>query len=270
MTTEYDTEIVLHDQDSAKYSTQTIRQRQGRQVISSLTTSSSSEDITPLANKALLWGRVYYQAKGIEQVLVFGSLAVHILSGASRLLIRTIWASKQYLANRNSRTVVVEEHEGVTRTIIRETKVTSSAPSSSTGASPGTFPYNRFAAWFLAPVVLGHAFTCRIFPELQLQDSAIIDYSFVTFHHRTQNAGFVYALLIAPLLYHVYSDGFTAINAILPKGSNLRYKAKDLIQNRSLRAVASGVTTLVGLVGLYRIVTDPSSIPWQHVYAKLL
>lgn len=43
---DHDIELIEHEDGNAKYSTQTIRQKQGRQVVSSFTTtSSSSEDI---------------------------------------------------------------------------------------------------------------------------------------------------------------------------------------------------------------------------------
>ncbi|KAI9235597.1 MAG: hypothetical protein BYD32DRAFT_420832 [Podila humilis] len=342
---DHDIELIEHEDGNAKYSTQTIRQKQGRQVVSSFTTTSSStEDIAAetgangettsgkkttttttttthskapvqtfpsvgfyqglgrlqaisglgfaafafvhvippvlaafggvdLANKALIWGRVYYQTYGVEQVAVFGTLGVHILTGLGRAVVRSIWSAKKYLANRNSRTVVTEQHEGKTRTIIRETKVVSSASSSLSsagGVSPGSFPYNRLAGWILTPIVLGHLFTSRLTPLFKLQDSAIIDYSFITYQHRVEKSGIFYVPLIALLLYHMYSNGPVAFNTVLPKGSSKRITASELIKSRPVRAVLAGVLTTVGLVGLYRIVSDPSSIPWQRQYAQLL
>ncbi|KAG0325815.1 hypothetical protein BG004_003097 [Podila humilis] len=239
-----------------------------------------------LANKALILGRVYYQTYGVEQVAVFGTLTVHILSGLARAVVRSIWSAKKYLANNNknngsNRTVVTEQHEGKTRTIIRETKVVSSSSSaaasttnvtlSAGGSAPGSFPYHRLAGWILVPVVLGHAFTVRINPLLKLQDSAIIDYSFVTYHNRAEKyAGLYYVPLIALFLYHAYSNGPAAVNAVLPKGSSKRATAHEMIKSRPMRLAVSGVLSTVALVGLYRIVTDPSSIPWQRQYAQLL
>ncbi|KAG0075704.1 hypothetical protein BGZ93_008336 [Podila epicladia] len=342
---DHDIELVEHLDVNSKYNTQTIRQKQGRQVVSSFTTtSSSSEDIAAetgtngetisgmktttttkttthslvpaqtfpsvgfyqglgrlqalsglgfaafafvhvippvlaafggvdLANKALIWGRVYYQTYGVEQIAVFGTLGVHILTGLGRAVVRSIWSSKKYLANRNSRTVVTEQHEGKTRTITRETKVVasgSSAHSSAGGSAPGSFPYHRLAGWILVPTVLGHLFTARINPLLKLQDSAIIDYSFITYHHRVENAGIFYVPLVALLFYHAYSNGQAAVNAALPKGSSKRFTASEMIKSRPMRAIVAGVLTTVGLVGLYRIISDPSSIPWQRQYAQLL
>ncbi|KAF9328553.1 hypothetical protein BG006_008283 [Podila minutissima] len=342
---DHDIELVEQLDVNSKYNTQTIRQKQGRQVVSSFTTtSSSSEDIAAeagtngetisgkktttttkttthskvpvqtfpsvgfyqglgrlqaisglgfsafafvhvippvlaafggveLANKALIWGRVYYHTYGVEQIAVFGTLGVHILTSLGRAVVRSIWSSKKYLANRNSRTVVTEQHEGKTRTIIRETKVVasgSSAHSSASGSAPGSFPYHRLAGWIMAPIVLGHVFNVRINPLLKLQDSAIIDYSFITYLHRVQNAGIFYVPLIALFLYHAYSNGQAAVNTVLPKGSPKRFTASEMIKSRPVRAVVAGVITTVGLVGLYRIISDPSSIPWQRQYAQLL
>ncbi|KAF9579804.1 hypothetical protein BGW38_003789 [Lunasporangiospora selenospora] len=51
-----------------------------------------------LANKALIWGRVYYQTAGVEQVLVYGSLAVHIGASLGRMLIRMVWKARSMIS----------------------------------------------------------------------------------------------------------------------------------------------------------------------------
>ncbi|KAF9360652.1 hypothetical protein BGX26_008329 [Mortierella sp. AD094] len=227
-----------------------------------------------LANKALIWGRVYYQTYGFEQVFVYGSLAVHIGTGLCRAIVRFVWRSKSYYAS--TRPVTDSQYadrptssKGITTTtttttttITSSTSGTKTSSTSSTsisgggggsGTAPGLFPYHRLVGWLLTPLVLGHVNTMRLAPIKVLGDSSMLDYSFVTFLHR-MNRPAPYLLLVGFMSYHMFGGGPVAFNMALPKGSESRIKAQDLIKSRKFRAVVVGVVSTVTLVGVYRIV----------------
>ncbi|KAG0002892.1 hypothetical protein BGZ80_005898, partial [Entomortierella chlamydospora] len=138
-----------------------------------------------LANKALIWGRVYYQTYGFEQVFVYGSLAIHIGTGLCKAIVRFVWKSKSYYAS--TRPVTDSQYAdrpksskgATTITTPTTTTITSSKPGAKTsstsstsisgdrsgsGTAPGLFPYHRLVGWVLTPLVLGHMDTMRMTP----------------------------------------------------------------------------------------------------------
>ncbi|KAF9171752.1 hypothetical protein BGX20_007003 [Mortierella sp. AD010] len=225
-----------------------------------------------LANKALIWGRVYYQTYGFEQVFVYGSLAVHIGTSLCKAIVRFVWKSKSYYAS--TRPVTDSQYadrpksKGVTTiTTSTTTTITSSKPGAETsstsstnisggrsgnGTAPGLFPYHRLVGWVLAPLVLGHMDTMRMTPIKVLGDSSMLDYSYVTFLHR-MNRPAPYLLLVCFMAYHMFGGAPVAVNMVLPKGSESRIKARDLIKSKKARAAVAGAVSTVVLVGVYRI-----------------
>ncbi|CAO3566421.1 unnamed protein product [Mortierella alpina] len=221
-----------------------------------------------LADKALMWGRVYYQTYGVEQVLVFGSLAVHMGAGLCKAAVRLVWRINAYYASTAPTTAseATEDSASVSET----TTAASTHPGGSAGGSaPGLFPYHRLIGWLLTPIVLGHMDTMRMVPLKVLGDSSMVDYSFVSYLHRIGRPS-PYLLLVGFMAYHMVGGGPVAFNMALPKGSERRIKARELIQSRKVRGAVAGVVTMVAMVGVYRIMTAEGVIPMSRIYASLL
>ncbi|KAG0358517.1 hypothetical protein BGZ54_010391 [Gamsiella multidivaricata] len=247
-----------------------------------------------LANKALIWGRVYYQTYGIEQVLVYGSLAVHLGTGLCRAIVRFVWkvkgSSTTSTEKRGLKTITTTTTSTTTTTKTSTSSLSSSsAPSESTSASstvmssssnsnkggsgsgsaPGLFPYHRLVGWLLVPFVLAHTYQMRVVPVKVFGDSAMVDYSFIAFLHRMKQPA-PYVLLVGLMAYHMFGGGPVAFNRALPKSSERRVKAQELIRSRKARAVAAGVISTVALVGAYRIMRVEGAIPMTKLYRSLL
>ncbi|KAG0307988.1 hypothetical protein BGZ98_009287 [Dissophora globulifera] len=246
-----------------------------------------------LANKALLWGRVYYQTNGVEQVLVYGSLAVHLGSGLLRALVRCIWKATAYFRSKNqgasdtgSSTSTTTTTTTTTTTSTGSSSKSSTSTSSSSSSSapsgletsrntggnasaPGLFPFHRLVGWLLTPIVLGHMDTMRVIPVEVLGDSSMIDYGFVTFLHRVKRPA-PYILLVGLMAYHMFGGGPVAYNMVLPKGSERRIKVQELTKSKKTRAIIAGLVSTVALVGAYRIMTSDVVIPMSKIYLTLL
>ncbi|KAG0057023.1 hypothetical protein BGZ83_002261 [Gryganskiella cystojenkinii] len=233
-----------------------------------------------LANKAILWGRVYYQEPIVEGVLVLGSLNIHIFTGLARALIRLVWKGKAWNASRPQKNKqVTSSSSESTDGSIKSTKTTtatttttrSSRTSSSSGGSastPGAFPYHRLIGWLLTPLVIGHINAMRAKPFNILGDSSLIDYWYVTHIHRIGHRP-PYILLVGFLTYHMYGGAIAAYNAVLPKGSKKRVQVQEMIRSRKTRAAVAGVVTTVVMVGAYRIFTAEGTIPMAKLYGRL-
>ncbi|KAG0069906.1 hypothetical protein BGZ89_001858, partial [Linnemannia elongata] len=160
-----------------------------------------------VANKALLWGRVYYQTYGLEQVLVSGSLLVHLGAGLCKAVIRMVWKVKSYYSGSSTSTTSRAIEKGDAPTVNKESFTTTNASGSTTtittktttiikttggsgsgsASAPGLFPYHRLAGWILTPLVIAHMNGMRLAPLEVLGDSSMVDYSFVT-HQKLERA----------------------------------------------------------------------------------
>ncbi|KAF9439072.1 hypothetical protein BGZ76_000554 [Entomortierella beljakovae] len=255
-----------------------------------------------LANRALIWGRVYYQTYGVEQVLVYGSLVVHMGTGLCRAIMRFVWRSRFYYDStrpvtdsryveipdtaRESNTSSTSTTNSGTRTITTTTITTTSRQGTSTstppitssnpfggegggGSAPGLFPYHRLVGWLLTPLVLGHMNSMRLVPVKVLGDSSMLDYSFVTFLHR-MNRPAPYLLLVCFMAYHMYGGGPVALNMALPKDNGSRIKTQELIKSKKPRAIIAGVVSTIALVGAFKIMNAEGTIPMARLYRSLL
>ncbi|KAF9104090.1 hypothetical protein BGX29_002467 [Mortierella sp. GBA35] len=247
-----------------------------------------------LANKALIWGRVYYQTYGLEQVLVTGSLFVHLGAGLCKAVIRLVWKVKSYYSSSSSSSLsskgaiedgaaITEESSSTTTTSSSDSASTSTITTTTTttsgkfvssssggGASaPGLFPYHRLVGWFLTPITIAHMAQMRLAPLEILGDSSMLDYSFVTYLHRIGRSG-PYVLLVGFLAYHMLGGAPVAYNMLLPRGSSRRMKVQELVRSKRVRAAVAGVVSLVALVGTGRIMYAVGPIPLSRVYLSLL
>ncbi|KAG0230522.1 hypothetical protein BGX31_005804 [Mortierella sp. GBA43] len=232
-----------------------------------------------LANKALIWGRVYYQTYGIEQVLVYGSLGIHLGTSLCRFAVRMVWKAKALIAGEDRSLSRHTETTTTTTTtaISTESTVTSVASSTSTvnggtrsgsGSAPGLFSYHRVAGWLLTPFVLAHMDQMRMIPLEFLGDSSMLDYSYVTFLYRMKRP-VPYALLVGLMAYHMFSGAPVAFNMILPKGSKRRIATQKLVQSKRARMVVAGVVSSAVLVGVIRIMMAKGPIPMARLYQSL-
>ncbi|KAF9972838.1 hypothetical protein BGZ73_003984 [Actinomortierella ambigua] len=229
---------------------------------------------TELANRALLWGRVYYQNPVVELALVVGAFTVHTLSGTLRALIRTYWKAKPH-----SRTIAVLADEASTESDKQDRSVSTGTPKnksffeslfSSKAAGVGLFQWQRWTGWSLVPVVLGHAVTYRLLPYLEFGDSSLIDYSFVTFVFR-DNAllqYFYFLPLIAFGVYHFAGGLVVSIDRALPQ--KYRFSTKTLRETKKAKIALAAVSIPLLTAGLYRLATTPGIIPMAKYYQRLI
>lgn len=242
-----------------------------------------------VANKALLWGRVYYQTYGLEQVLVSGSLLVHLGAGLCKAVIRMVWKVKSYYSGSSTSTTSRAIEKGDAPTVNKESFTKTNASGSTTtittktttiikttggsgsgsASAPGLFPYHRLAGWILTPLVIAHMNGMRLAPLEVLGDSSMVDYSFVTYLHRIGRSG-PYILLVGLLAYHMFGGGPVAFNMVLPKGSARRVKVQDLVRSKKMRGVVAAVVVGVVMVGTGRIMFAEGPIPLSRVYLSLL
>ncbi|GJJ75366.1 hypothetical protein EMPS_07724 [Entomortierella parvispora] len=218
---------------------------------------------------------VVFVTYGLEQVLVFGSFNVHLVTGLGRALIRLTWKAKAYFAARKQSSQQQDQQSlesgstsTTTTTTITETSTSVSSSSSSTASTPGAFPWHRLVGWLLTPLVLGHMNAVRFKPLDAFGDSSMVDYSLITYIHRMGHRP-PYVLLVGFMVYHTIGGGIAAYNAALPKGSKNRVSIRDMIKSRKARAVVTGVVTTVVMVGVYRILTAEGSIPMARLYSTL-
>ncbi|KAF9926981.1 hypothetical protein FBU30_003590 [Linnemannia zychae] len=238
-----------------------------------------------LANKALLWGRVYYQTTGLEELLVSGSLLVHLGTGLCKALIRLIWKIKAYRSKKDSTEAPEKDDVAVTKetSTVTEGSVTKTITTTRTtrtrrigggggggsASTPGLFPYHRLIGWILAPLVISHMNTMRLVPLDVLGDSSMIDYSFITYLHRVGRSGLYFAL-VGLLAYHMFGGLPVAYNSLLSLLTSKRLTTQELVASKKWRAWIAGIIAGVALVGTGRIMYASGPIPLSRVYLSVL
>lgn len=210
------------------------------------------------------------QTYGLEQVLVFGSFGVHLVTGLCRALIRVTWKAKSYFAahKQGGSSSQHQDQQSLEFESTLSTSTTRTSSGSGTASTPGAFPWHRLVGWLLTPLVIGHMNGMRFKPLDAFGDSSMVDYSVVTYIHRMGHRP-PYILLVGFLVYHMVGGGIAAYNGSLPKGSKRRVSIQDMIKSRKTRAVVTGVVTTVTMVGVYRILTAEGTIPMARLYSTL-
>jgi hypothetical protein len=204
-------------------------------------------------------------------VLVFGSFNIHLGTGLLRALIRLTWKAKAYFAARKQDEAGPQQDQEPSVTESSSTTVVTRSSSSSSGgtaSTPGAFPWHRLVGWFLTPLVLGHMNATRFKPLEMFGDSSMVDYSLITYVHRMGQRP-PYILLVGFLLYHMVGGGIAAFNMALPKGSQRRVSMQTMIKSRKTRTIVTGLSTVMVMVGVYRIVTAEGVIPMSRLYSTL-
>ncbi|KAG0261392.1 hypothetical protein DFQ27_002977 [Actinomortierella ambigua] len=247
---------------------------------------------TDLANKGMLWGRVYYQNPYIEIGLITGSFAIHLLVGTMRAMLRTYWK-----ARKSSRATSIPGEDGFPEIATASLtaaddngnsgdklqRPSASSPPSFLGSlfsakapGAGLYEWQRWSGWLLIPFILVHVGMYRLLPIVIHGDSSLIDYSLVTWMFQAEGGSgqAVHYFGMVPLvllgLYHGTGGLFVSIQRSWPSRRDGRkwsiQRLKDL--NRYQIAMAWAIVP-VALVGLWRLVEAPGPIIMAEQYQKM-
>ncbi|CAG8812056.1 9691_t:CDS:1 [Cetraspora pellucida] len=212
-----------------------------------------------LTNKTIVLGRVYYQNRFLEPIIVAGSFWGHILSGLIKRGIKLYWKYKK----QDTRNLAGEAHEKVEMivtdgpneqgVVVRKTmkKTTTTITGSYISrAIVLLLPYHHLAGYLLIPFVLSHAFIHRVLPRRHFGDSSMINASYVTLALKKwpRSTYLTFTMLIGLGVYHVCS-GAPVVYKIL-RGSIIKNSDKPTSEatKKRLRIIRNGV--IVSSIGL--------------------
>ncbi|CAG8460538.1 8033_t:CDS:1 [Diversispora eburnea] len=240
-----------------------------------------------LTNKTIVLGRVYYQNKFLEPIVVFGSLCGHIIAGIAKRVIKQYWKYKKQdqrkligeVRIRVEKTTADEtdEHGGVRQKITTKTTTTITG-SHITRALVLIGQYHHLTGYLLIPSVLAHALLNRILPRRHFGDSSMINASYVTLSLKKWPRSSYLGLtaLIAIGVYHVGS-GLPAVYKILKsllikkngeKISESAKKRQRYIRNgiivSTIGLLMAGILVIGGKIG-----KDNTRIPLRKEYLKV-
>jgi len=194
-------------------------------------------------NRTLVFGRVYYQHRALEKVVVVGAATVHFLSGLAKRGIRLYWKWRKNIRVSGD-TVVTQRMEsstdehGMTTTKKITTTTTFSHLFPSTD-HPGTalLPRHHVVGYLLAAVSAIHYYFTRTLPRRKLGDSSLVDLSYVTvsLQRFPKSAYFTYFALIGLASYHLISGAPTAYANVT--GNRKSHVADENAQRKSSACV---------------------------------
>ncbi|CAG8550313.1 5793_t:CDS:1 [Acaulospora colombiana] len=216
-----------------------------------------------LTNKTIVLGRVYYQNRFLEPVIVFGSLWGHVLAGIAKGIIRLYWKRKV----RDQRKLTGDVHEKVEKIITDETddkgvvvrqkittRITTTTTDSHISRAIGLIlPYHRETGYLLIPLVLGHAFVARGLPRRYFGDSSLIDATYITLALKRWPRSTYLALTVLVTLgvFHAVSGApavFKILKSVLSKKGVEKQPGLSEAAKRRQRIIRNGV--IVSTVGL--------------------
>jgi hypothetical protein len=241
-----------------------------------------------LTNRTIVFGRVYYQNKFLEPLVVFGALIGHVAAGIAKRSIKIYWKYKK----QDARKLTGEVHEKVERITTDETdergivvrqKITTKTTTTITGsyisrALNSLLPNHHTIGYILIPFVFGHAYVNRILPKRHFGDSSLINATYVTLSLRKWPRSSYLALtaLIGLTAYHITSGAPVAYKIlrgflIKKNGEKLQTdsaKKKERILRNGLIITSVGILTTGLLVIGGKIGKDPR-IPLRTEYLKV-
>uniref|UniRef100_A0A1D1XTP5 DNA-directed RNA polymerase subunit beta n=1 Tax=Anthurium amnicola TaxID=1678845 RepID=A0A1D1XTP5_9ARAE len=243
-----------------------------------------------LTNRTIIFGRVYYQNKFTEPLVVFGALIGHVVAGIAKRSIKLYWKYKK----RDARKLTGEVHEKVERVttdekddngVVVRQKITTRTTTTITGsyisrALNSLLPNHHTIGYILVPFVLGHAYINRILPKRYLEgDSALINATYVTLSLRKwpRSSYFALTALIGLTAYHVTSGApvvYKLMRGLLSKKNGEKPQTDSTKKNE--RVLRNGlIITSVGLLAAGLLVIggkignkDPR-IPLRTEYLKI-
>ncbi|GBC03305.1 hypothetical protein RclHR1_05060008 [Rhizophagus clarus] len=240
-----------------------------------------------LTNRTIVFGRVYYQNKFLEPLVVFGALIGHVGAGIAKRCIKIYWKYKKQDERKLAGTV----HEKVEKTttdekdnqgnVLRQ-KITTKTTTTVTGsyitrALSSLLPNHHTIGYILIPVVFGHAYINRILPKRCLGDSSLINATYVTLSLRNWPRSSYLALtaLIGLTAYHITSGApvaYRVLRGFLFKKNREKLQAeatkKDRVLRHGIAAVSVGLLTAGLLVIGGKFGKDPR-IPLRTEYLKV-
>ncbi|RIA83633.1 hypothetical protein C1645_785950 [Glomus cerebriforme] len=241
-----------------------------------------------LTNKTIVLGRVYYQNKFLEPLVVFGALIGHVAAGIAKRSIKFYWKYKK----QDVRKLTGEVHEKVEKittdekddngVVVRQ-KITTKTTTTITGsyisrALNSLFPNHHTIGYILIPFVFGHAYINRILPKRYFGDSSLINASYVTLSLKKWPRSSYLALtaLIGLTAYHITSGApvaYKILRGFLLKKNGEKLlsesaKRKERILRRGLIITSVGLLTAGLLVIGGKIGKDPR-IPLRTEYLKV-
>jgi len=242
-----------------------------------------------LTNKAIILGRVYYQNKFLEPIVVVAALWSHIVSSAAKRGIRLYWKFKK----QDERKLTGEVHEKVEKIVTDEkneqgivmrqkitTKITTTITESYVSRAMGSlFPYHHAAGYLLIPFVLFHSTISRVLPRKHFGDSSLINATYVTLALRRwpKTSYFIFSALIGLTAYHVTSGLPSVVKVI--KGAIFKSSTADkslppTSKNIQKYIRTGAIVSTIGLLGTGLLVIsgkigrDPR-IPLRSEYLKV-
>ncbi|CAB4390162.1 hypothetical protein RhiirA5_346314 [Rhizophagus irregularis] len=241
-----------------------------------------------LTNKTIVFGRVYYQNKFLEPIVVFGALIGHVAAGIAKRSIKIYWKYKK----QDAIFLTGEIHEKVERmttdetdergVVVRQkikTKTTRTISGSYiTKALSSLLPSHHTIGYILIPFVFGHSYVNRILPKRHFGDSSLINATYITLCLRKwpRSSYFVLSALIGLTAYHVTSGApvaYKILRGCLSKknGEKLQpdsVKKKDRLLRNGLIITSVGILTAGLLVIGGKFGKDPR-IPLRTEYLKV-
>ncbi|CAG8678575.1 2897_t:CDS:2, partial [Funneliformis caledonium] len=240
-----------------------------------------------LTNKTIILGRVYYQSKFLEPIVVFGALVGHVTAGIAKRSIKLYMKYKK----RDDRKLTQDVHEKVEKIITDEkneqgnvvrqkitTKTTTTISSSYLSrALSFLLPNHHVIGYILVPLVFGHTYINRILPRRHFDDSSLINATYVTLSLRKWPVTSYLSLtaLIGLTAYHVTS-GFPVVYKILRGSVSKKNGEKQFVLSDSAKKkLRNGIMiTSIGLLTTGLLVIggkfgkDPK-IPLRTEYLKV-
>jgi hypothetical protein len=217
-----------------------------------------------LANRSLVLGRVYYQNKLLEPLVVFGALVGHITAGIAKRSIKLYWTRN----NKDPRKLTGEVKESVERIttdikneegIVVKQKITTKTTTTITGsyiskAMSYLLPSHHAIGYILIPFIFGHIYVNRILPKRHFGDSSLINSTYVTLSLRKwPRSSYLYFIaLIGLTAYHITS-GVPAVYKVLRGCMKTKKEAEKHLQEshskKKERILRTGVViTSIGLL----------------------
>lgn len=240
-----------------------------------------------LTNKTIILGRVYYQSKFLEPIVVFGALVGHLTAGIAKRSIKLYMKYKK----RDDRKLTQEVHEKVEKIVTDEkneqgnvvrqkitTKTTTTISSSYLSrALSFLLPNHHVIGYILVPLVFGHTYINRILPRRHFDDSSLINATYITLSLRKWPVTSYLSLtaLIGLTAYHVTS-GFLVVYKILRGSVSKKNGEKQFVLSDSAKKkLRNGIMiTSIGLLTTGLLVIggkfgkDPK-IPLRTEYLKV-
>ncbi|CCH40482.1 putative membrane protein [Wickerhamomyces ciferrii] len=223
---------------------------------------------TGIAEEILSMNRSIYQATGLENILVWGSLSVHILSGALMRIIRNWRYRERYGGSRahdnklkRKRRDSHLDHEVISQNYEGEVNINDDSEVGLMGGLTNYFGFGfkkslifryfglsplQATGYLSIPLVLYHSLQVRIIPNIVEGDSSYINFDFISylFNNNKHYSGpilnwIIYPALISFTTYHIISGWMKLLN----------------VRSLTKRKIGATIVNIISLLGIYSLYT---------------